>query len=77
MNDASAVHVVCRHFAACRYQARGPFEDVGTNYKQHLREHHAVRHPRVEADEVRALTGVEDLVAGLAPVPRLFAEPRL
>lgn len=46
------VSVKCRHFSTCQYRASGSQDFVRTNYKQHLREHHALAHPRVEPEEL-------------------------
>lgn len=71
----ATVHVVCRYFAACQYQATGPNVDVTANYKQHLREQHQVAHPKVEEDELQASAVLADfdrspaIMAALDPFP--------
>lgn len=50
-----AVYAICRLFGTCQYSVSGPDDFVRTNYKQHLRETHDIRHPRVEPEEVRTL----------------------
>ena len=60
MNETDPVSIVCRYNpAGCKYLAAGPESFVRSNYKQHLRESHAVGHPRVEDDELRLLTPAE------------------
>lgn len=71
----ATVHVVCRYFASCQYQATGPSADVSANYKQHLREQHNVAHPKVEAGELQASGALADfdrspaIMAALDPFP--------
>jgi hypothetical protein len=69
-----SVYILCRYFAACKYQAAGPEDDVRANYKQHLREHHGLGHPRVEPDEIQGLApdAVVDQATRWAPVPRRY-----
>lgn len=54
------VAVSCRFDqSGCVYGASGPESFVRCNYKQHLRESHAVNHPRIEDAELRLLTPAE------------------
>jgi hypothetical protein len=47
--------VRCR-YSLCGYFAAGADVDMlNINYKQHLRESHAVQHPKVEEGEVKGL----------------------
>ena len=72
----ATVHIVCRYFASCQYQATGPADDVSTNYKQHLREQHHLAHPKVEPQELQASGALADfdrspaVMAALDPFPR-------
>ena len=51
-DDEKTVSVICRYFASCQYTVCGPEEFVISNYRQHLKEDHRIKHPRVEPEEI-------------------------
>lgn len=66
MKEVGPASVICRFSTAgCRYNASGSEDFVETNYRQHLRESHYIKDPRVEREELKVTTIEESVNAAL------------
>jgi len=66
MKEVGPASVICRFSnAGCRYQSAGSEEFVEINYRQHLRESHLIKDPRVEREELKVATIEETVSAAL------------
>lgn len=66
MKEVGPASVICRFNAVgCHYKSAGAEEFVESNYRQHLRESHYIKHPRVEPEELKVATIEESVNVAL------------